>query len=249
MIKAKRQQLLTEHINNRLSAQLKELSTLLQVSEDTVRRDIKELADLGIIKAVRGGAIAHSPMPHHFREREHLQLEQKEMIAQKALDFIEDGQLVFFDGGTSSLAVATALPKDKYIIAVTNSFPVVNALEDHPLAELIFLGGRLNKKSFTTTGADTIDAMRHIKTDVAFLGICSIDLEAGITTIDYDDAHAKRAIIANAKFIVALSTLNKIGTAEPFYVCPVDGIDIILTDTKVNAEMDKAFTKKGVSIR
>jgi len=248
MIKAERQQLLTDHINNKHSAQLKELSELLNVSEDTVRRDIKELSDMGLIKAVRGGAIAHSPVPHHFREREFLQLEQKEIIAQKAVNYISDGQVVFFDGGTSSLAVAAALPKDRYIIAVTNSFPVVNALEDHPLAEVIFLGGRLNKKSFTTVGIETIEAIRNIKADVSFLGICSIDLSVGITTIDYDDALSKRNIIANSKFVIALSTINKIGTAEPFYVCPVNAIDMILTDVAIDKELNAAFHQEGVTI-
>lgn len=249
MIKAERQQRLTEHIKNKQSAQLKELSELLNVSEDTVRRDIKELADLGIVKAVRGGAIAHSPVPHHYRDREHLQLEQKQLIAKKALDFIEDGQVVFFDGGTSSLAVAAALPKERSIVVVTNSFPIVNALEDHPLAELIFLGGRLNKDAFTTVGVDTVDAIRTIKSDLAFLGICSIDLTAGITTRDYDDCIIKRNIVANAKFVIALSTTNKIGTAEPFYVGPVHAIDVVLTDTEVELSLRTAFKDEGVSIQ
>lgn len=249
MIKAERQQRLTEHIKNKQSAQLKELSELLNVSEDTVRRDIKELADLGIVKAVRGGAIAHSPVPHHYRDREHLQLEQKQLIAKKALDFIEDGQVVFFDGGTSSLAVAAALPKERSIVVVTNSFPIVNALEDHPLAELIFLGGRLNKDAFTTVGVDTVDAIRTIKSDLAFLGICSIDLTAGITTRDYDDCIIKRNIVANAKFVIALSTTNKIGTAEPFYVGPVHAIDVVLTDAEVELSLRTAFKDEGVSIQ
>lgn len=248
MIKAERQQRLTEHIKNKQSAQLKELSELLNVSEDTVRRDIKELADLGIVKAVRGGAIAHSPVPHHYRDREYLQLEQKQIIAKKALDYIEDEQVVFFDGGTSSLAVAAAIPPERNIVVVTNSFPIVNVLEDHPLTQVIFLGGRLNKDAFTTIGPDTIDAIRAIKSDLAFLGICSIDLTAGITTRDYDDCLIKRNIVANAKYVIALSTINKIGTAEPFYVGPVNSVDLILTDTDVEAGLQTAFKDEGVSI-
>ncbi|GAA4794207.1 DeoR/GlpR family DNA-binding transcription regulator [Olivibacter ginsenosidimutans] len=249
MIKAERQQRLTAHVKDKQTAQLAELSRLLNVSEDTVRRDIKELADLGIIKAVRGGAIAHSPVPPHFRDREHLQVAQKEIIAQKALHFIENGQVVFFDGGTSSLAVAAALPPDKQIVAVTNSFPIATILEDHPLAEVLFFGGRLNKKSFTTVGIETIEAIRNVRADVSFLGICSIDLAAGITTVDYDDALIKRSIVMNSKNIIALSTINKLETAESFYVCPVDAIDVILTDAEVDAELYQAFQERGVAIQ
>ncbi|MFC6100717.1 DeoR/GlpR family DNA-binding transcription regulator [Olivibacter domesticus] len=249
MIKAERQQLLTKHIANKQSAQLKELSELLNVSEDTVRRDIKELADLGIIKAVRGGAIAHSPVPHHYRERENLQVTQKEIIAQKAVRFVEDGQVVFFDGGTSTLAVAAALRKDIQITVVTNSFPVVNILEDYPSAEVIFIGGRLNKKAFTTFGSETIDAIRTIKADISFLGICSIDLEYGITTRDYEDCIIKKNIVANAKRVIALSTINKVGTAEPFVVCSVNAIDVILTDDAIDEKTAALFEEQGVLIQ
>lgn len=249
MIKAERHQLLTKHITNNQSAQLKELSELLNVSEDTVRRDIKELADLGIVKAVRGGAIAHSPVPHHYRDREHLQVAQKEIIAQKAIRFVEDGQVIFFYGGTSTLAVAAALPKDIQITVVTNSFPVVNVLEDYPLAEVIFIGGRLNKKTFTTLGPETIDAIRNIKADISFLGICSIDLERGITTWDYEDCLIKKNIVANAKRVIALSTINKIGTAEPFFVCSVKAIDVVLTDDTIDEETIALFEEQGVLIQ
>jgi len=145
--------------------------------------------------------------------------------------------------------VAAALPPDMQLIAVTNSFPIVNILEDHPFVEVIFLGGRLSKKSFTTIGSDTIDAIRNIKADISFLGICSIDLIAGITTIDYEDALVKKNIIMNSKYIVALSTMNKIGTAEPFYVCPVESVDVILTDAVVDEETYKGFKQKGVLIQ
>jgi len=249
MIKAKRHQLLTKHITNNQSAQLKELSELLHVSEDTVRRDIKELADLGIVKAVRGGAIAHSPVPHHYRDREHLQVAQKEIIAQKAIRFVKDGQVVFFYGGTSTLAVAAALPKDIQITVVTNSFPVVNVLEDYPSAEVIFIGGRLNKKTFTTLGPETIDAIRNIKADISFLGICSIDLERGITTWDYEDCLIKKNIVANAKTVIALSTVNKVGTAEPFFVCSVKAIDVVLMDDTIDEETIALFEEQGVLIQ
>ncbi|QNL48624.1 DeoR/GlpR transcriptional regulator [Olivibacter sp. SDN3] len=249
MIKAERQQLLAKHINSNQSAQLKELSKLLQVSEDTIRRDIKELSDIGVLKAVRGGAIAHSPVPQHYREREHLQVEQKEIIAHKALNFIKNDQVIFFDGGTSTLAVAAALPKDLRVSVITNSFPVVNVLEDHPLVDVIFIGGRLHKKSFTTIGLETVDAIRTIKADISFIGICSIHLEVGITTSNYEDGIIKRAIVANSRYNIALSTINKIGTAEPFFVAPVQAVDVVLTDAATTEETTMNFAKLGVSLQ
>lgn len=249
MLKNRRQELLTKHIDQNRSADLLELSKLLNVSTHTIRRDIRELSNKGLLEAVRGGAIGHSPIPHHYRERENLQKEQKAAVAQKALQHLRNGLVVFFDGGTTSLAVARAVPKGMQLTVVTNSFPVVNAFEDYPLIEVIFLGGRLHKKSFTTVGVETVDALRAIYADLAFLGICSIHLDAGITTIDYDDALLKKNIIANSKRIIALATADKLQTAEPFFVGPIDAIDIILIDENMPTDLATEFRKNGVDVR
>ena len=162
MIKEERLQLIIEHIRKEKKVLLGDLSTLLGVSEDTVRRDIKELSDQGLLKAVRGGAISRSPIPRHFREREHYDVSHKGIIAEKAVKLIKNGQVVLFDAGTSVLAIATLLPRDLQITVITNSFPVVTILEDHPCIEVIFLGGRLNKNSFSTTGFEIIQTIRCI---------------------------------------------------------------------------------------
>lgn len=248
MIKEERQQLIIKHIRERQSVYLSDLSALLNVSEDTVRRDIKILSDQGLLKAVRGGAVAHSPTPHHFRDREHFNVQHKELIAKKALQFIKDGQLIIFDGGTSALAVAAALPKDIHITAVTNSFPIVNVLEDHPKAEVLFAGGRLNKHSFATTGHDAIQLLRSVRADLAFLGICSIDITMGITTVDYEDGQVKKAIVDSSKHIIALSTVDKIGTAESYHICAANAIQTIITDVDPGEENRLLFTAAGIEI-
>jgi len=248
MIKEERQQLIINHLKQKKSAYLSELSELLQVSEDTVRRDIKNLSDQGLLKAVRGGAIAHSPTPHHFRERQKYNAKQKELIAKKALRFVQNDQVIIFDGGTSALAVATALPRDIRITVITNSFPIANVIEDHPNAELIFAGGRLNKHSFATTGHETIQILRDIRADLAFLGICSLDVNLGITTNEYEDAQIKRAIVETSKHVIALATTDKLGTAEPYYICPASAIQTIVTDTDPGESFTASFNENGITI-
>jgi len=230
MIKAERLQLITEHIYKEKKVLLADLSRLLDVSEDTVRRDIKELSDQGLLKAVRGGAISRSSTPHHYREREHYDVSHKQIMAEKAIRHIKNGQVVLFDSGTSVLAIATLLPRDLEITVITNSFPVANVLEDHPSVEVIFLGGRLNKSSFSTAGHEVIQTIRGIRPDICFLGICSIDLTSGITGISYDDSQVKKAMVETSKQIIALATLEKLGTTEPYYITSMNDIDIIITD-------------------
>ena len=248
MIKAERQQLIISHVSKDQKVLLSELSTLLNVSEDTVRRDIKELSDQGLLKAVRGGAISHSPIPLHFRDREHYDVSHKEIIAEKAQQFIRDGQVVLFDSGTSALAVATHLPKERKITAITNSFPVASVLEDHPNAEVIFIGGRLNKTAFSTSGHEVIRALGGIRPDVCFLGICSIDVDLGVTGKDYEDSQVKKMMVEKAKHVIALSTLEKIGTAEPYLICTARSIDTIITDMDPGHDELQPYTAAGIEI-
>lgn len=248
MIKEERLQLIIDHVRKEGKVLLGQLSLTLGVSEDTVRRDIKELSDQGLLKAVRGGAISRSPIPHHFREREHYDVSHKEIIAEKAVKLIKNGQVVLFDSGTSVLAIASHLPRDLQITVITNSFPVATVLEDHPCIEVIFLGGRLSKSSFSTAGHDVIQSVRGIRADICFLGICSIDLISGVTGIDYDDCQVKKVMVETSKQIIALATLEKIGTTEPYYITSMSDIDLIITDVDPGHESLKAYVDAGVRL-
>lgn len=248
MVREERLQIILDHVSKDNKVMLTELSEKLNVSEDTVRRDIKVLADQKLLTAVRGGAVAHSPIPHHYRAREKHDVASKKVIASKVLSFLKDGQVVLFDGGTSTLAVAQSLPDDLRITVVTNSFPVASALEDHPTVEVIFAGGRLYKSSFTTIGHETINAFRNIRADLCIFGICSIHPTIGITTRDYEEAELKKTMIEVSKEIIALSTLEKINTADPYYIGPVTELDTIITDVSPGDEQLSAYREAGINI-
>lgn len=249
MIKEERLNLILEHLTKDRKVLLSELSALLNVSEDTVRRDIKSLSERGLLKAVRGGAVPHSTGPRHFRAREHYATTSKSIIAKKALPFLENNQVILFDGGTSTLAVAAAIPADRQLTVVTNSFPIVSVLEDHPKVELIFAGGRLDKDTFTAMGTDTHQTFRKIRADICFFGICSIHPTLGVTTVDYEEAAIKKTMVEMSKRTIALSTMEKINKADPYYICPTTDIDTIITDGDPG-QIDLApFQDSGVHLR
>ncbi|TKC06155.1 DeoR/GlpR family DNA-binding transcription regulator [Pedobacter frigoris] len=248
MIKEERKQQIIDHIGKEGKVLLGDLSKLLNVSEDTVRRDIKELSDEGLLKAVRGGAILHSPIPLHYREREHYDVGHKEIIAEKALKFIKNGLVIIFDAGTSALAVATKLPKELKITVITNSFPVANVLEDHPNAEVIFVGGRLNKSSFSTMGYEAIQTIKNVRADICFLGICSIDLNLGVTGLNYEDSQIKKTMVETSKQIIALSTFEKLNTAENYYICAANEINTIITDIDPDRSDLQHYKDAGIEI-
>jgi DeoR/GlpR family transcriptional regulator of sugar metabolism len=248
MLKEERFQVILERLNHEQKVYLGGLSDLLNVSEDTVRRDIKELADRGLLKSVRGGAVPHSPGPHHFKDRVFHDQERKQIIAGKAVELLKDGQLVVFDGGTSAMLIAQLLPKDLRITVVTNSFPIASLLEEHEYVEVLFAGGRLLKNSFVTTGNDTIQFFEKFRPDICLLGICSIHPELGVTGPDYDEAEVKRTMVASSKEVVALATEEKLGTAEAHYVCPTDRLSVIITDQPADYERFEIYREKGIRL-
>ncbi|MHA4742578.1 DeoR/GlpR family DNA-binding transcription regulator [Dyadobacter sp. MSC1_007] len=246
MLKEERFQIILNQLGHEQKVYLGHLSTLLNVSEDTVRRDIKELADQGLLKSVRGGAVPHSPGPHHFRDRMKYDNEQKQIIATKALQFLKDGQVVLFDGGTSTMLIAQMLPKDLRLTVITNSFPIASLLEEHEHVEVLFAGGRLLKNSFVTIGNDAIQFFKKFRADICLLGICSIHAELGVTGPDFEESDVKRAMIESSREVIALATGEKLGTAEAYYVCPTERLSMIITDQANDNEAFKIYTDLGI---
>lgn len=247
MVKEERLQLILEQLTKGSKVQLADMSRLLNVSEDTVRRDIKELDIQGLLKAVRGGAIANSTIPQHYRDREKYDVSHKLRMAQKAIPFLKNGQTIFMDGGTSVLAVAKMIPKDLKLQVVTNSFPVADALEDHPTAEVVFAGGRLYKTAFTTIGQQAIDTIRNVRANIYFFGVSSIHT-IGLTARSYEDSLVKRAMVENAQQIIALSTLEKIDTAESFFICPITKVDVLITEADSDDPKLQPYKDLGLTV-
>ncbi|MFW0738136.1 DeoR/GlpR family DNA-binding transcription regulator [Flavobacterium sp.] len=246
MKKEERQKVILEYLSKEHRLTLMELSAYLNVSEDTIRRDVKELSDQGLLKAVRGGAVAPSPIPLHFRNREKHDLENKKIIAEKAISYLKDGQVVFIDGGTTSLALVASFPYDLKITVITNSFPVAALIEDLPNIELIFAGGRMCKTSFTTASIETIDFFRNFRADICILGLCSIHHERGVTGVLYDDSQIKRNMIQHSDFVIALGSIEKVGTAEAYSVCPIKDINVLVTNIAPEDESLKPYQNAGV---
>lgn len=246
MLKEERFQTILAQLGQDRKVHLAGLSQILKVSEDTVRRDIKELAEQGLLKSVRGGAVPHAPGPHHFKERIAYGNDQKLVIAQKALAFLKDGQVAIFDGGTSAMLIAQALPKDIQLTVVTNSFPVASILEEHEKVEVLFAGGRLLKNSLVTIGNETIQYFRKFRADICFSGICSIHPELGVTGPHYEESEVKRAMVESSREIIALSTFEKLGTAEAYYVCPANQLTTIITDQPDDIKEFEIYKSMGI---
>ncbi|MBO9731880.1 MAG: DeoR/GlpR transcriptional regulator [Chitinophaga sp.] len=224
-----------------------ELSSDLQVSEDTVRRDLESLAQNGQLIKVRGGAIPHSPNPYSFMERIQYHEDDKKQMALKALTFLHNGQTIMLDGGTSTLMLAKLFPPNLHIRVITNSVPILAQLIEHPAIELIFTGGLIGKEARTAGGMDTIRMLEKLRADICFLGICSLHPDAGVTGLDLGEADVKSVMMASSNKRVALATSDKMGTAEPFKVCDITLLDTIITDNPDLPSL-KPYSDLGIQV-
>lgn len=248
MLKEERFQFILKKLAKDQKVLLGTMSHELNVSEYTIRRDIRELSELGLLKVVRGGAVPHTPGPRNLKDRMQYSSEKKQIIADKAITLIKNNQVVIFDGGSSVLALASLLPKDLKITAVTNSFPIANMLEDHDGVEIIFAGGRLLKNSGVTTGFETIRTFQNIRADLCFLGVCCIDLNIGVTVPHYEESEVKKTMVENSGQVIALSLLEKLGTAEPYFVCPASTLDSIITDVSPEEQKLQVYKEHNLNI-
>lgn len=225
-----------------------ELSRELNVSEDTIRRDLRELAAAGVLQRVHGGALPHSPTTASFTVRQHQAPGAKAAIAQAAISLIRQHQVIILDGGSTPLQVAQHLPYDLHATVITHSPPVALALAEHPEIEVIMIGGRLYKHEIVNIGAATVEAYQNIRADLCFLGIGSLHPDVGISTLELEEVYVKRAMIASAAEVVALTSAEKLGTAAPYIVGPISDLTHLVTEQAIADEMLAPYKAKGVTI-
>ena len=224
------------------------LSQSLHVSEDTIRRDLKDLSDAGKVKKVHGGAILASANPFDFRERQVYARSQKTGLAQASLASIRTGQVIFMDGGTTNLEVASLLPNDLGITVFTNSLPIGNILSEKPGIKTEILGGTLLSSARVTVGPEVISKINSIRADLCILGIRSLHHDVGITEIDWDETQVKRAMVESSASLLALVIEEKFSTSQPYRICPISRINTLISPLDRQDERLIPFKRIGTTL-
>lgn len=248
MLTSQRKQLIIEKLEAEGQVQSKALSILFDVSEDTIRRDLRELAAEGRLQRVHGGALPSSSAIAPFAERQFVKMDAKKKVAQKGAQLISSGQVVIVDGGTTTAELITFLPPDLHITVVTHSPSIALGLVNHPSVEVILIGGRLYKHSIVAVGAGAIEGIENIHADLFFMGVTGIHPDAGLTTGDFEEACIKRAFSGRAAETVVLASPEKINTASSFVIGDVSLANTIVIDGNTDEDWIRAISEKGVSI-
>lgn len=248
MLTRQRKELLLRILREEGQIVAKTLSESLGLSEDTIRRDLRELAKEGLLERVHGGALPASPAQASFAARESIATDAKPAIARAAAAMITPGQGVFIDGGTTAVQLARALPKNLQATIITHSPSVAVELEHHAQLDVILIGGRLFKHSMVASGAAALEALEGMRADLFFMGVCSLHPEAGITTGDYDEACMKRAISARSGRTIVLASREKLGTAAPYRIAPLESIDAVIVNDGVDDALASRFREAGIEV-
>lgn len=226
----------------------KDVSRSMSVSEDTIRRDLRELAQEGLLQRVHGGALPSSPAMADFAGRESIATAGKAAIGRAAAQMIRPGQVVILDGGTTAREVARHLPLDLKAVIVTHSPTIALELVNHPNIEVILIGGRLFKHSVVAVGAAAMEGIAQVHADIYFMGVTGVHPKTGLTTGDFEEAAVKRALSHAAAETVVLASSEKLKAASPYAVVPLSEISAIITERNADPSLTRPFERLKIRV-
>lgn len=226
----------------------KEISSQLGISEDTVRRDLRELAAEGLLQRVHGGALPASRALASLKARRTVSPDGKAAIGRAAARMIRHGQIVFLDGGTTALAVVRALPHELKATVVTHSPDIAVALVDNPWIDVELIGGRIFKHSNVAVGSVAIEGIGSMRCDIYFMGVTGVHAEHGLTTGSREEAAIKRAISRRAAETIVLASSEKIGAVSAYDVATLAEIDGLVVDRSGPGNEIADLAARGVMI-
>ena len=201
-----------------------------------------------MLRRVHGGALPPGPEPGGYSARRGRDAPRRPRSPARRPPWSRDGDLILLDGGTTTLQVARHLDPELRATAVTNSPPIATALAEHPGLRVSVVGGELDRDMLVTIGASAVAAIRELRADICFLGVCALHPELGITTTDLEERHVKRAMIDASAQVVALAGPGKLGSAAPFVVGSLDDLTHLVADASAPPDVLAAARERGVEV-
>lgn len=225
-----------------------DLALALDLSEDTIRRDLNELDSKKLLEKVYGGAIQVAEKSSDVFDIVISAEAEKEGIVKKALSLLRDGQVIIMSGGSTNLVFAKLIPSDLKATIYTYSLPIAMQLSQHPNIDLIFIGGKMQKNAMVTIGMDVIQVVSKIKADICFIGASSINIKQGLTEIGYEISIVKKAMIEASDRVVSMFSQDKLNTKMPHVVCELSQLDTIVTNLDPDDARLEEYRKSGVFV-
>ncbi|MGC8229313.1 DeoR/GlpR family DNA-binding transcription regulator [Pseudobacillus badius] len=253
--------MLQEHRHQKIEAFLKkqkavkatELASLLNVSIDTIRRDLEALEKKGSVKRVHGGAVLkqsnNNVLNKLFNEREVENLEKKQEVAAVAVELIEEGQAIALNGGTTTIELAKVLvERFQRLTIITNDIRILSILGANKNFNVILSGGFFNPEEYTLYGTQCEKVLSDFNIDIAFITVNGLSFEHGLTDFRVHEVGVIQTILSRTKYKVVVADSSKFETSSYINVCPLTDIDLIVTDRSIPSNIVENYSNNGIRI-
>lgn len=247
MVKIERQEFIIKQLNLHNKVLTNELCLKLDVSEDTIRRDLNEMATSNQLLKVHGGALGKS----YFKNRinsDIYSVSQKQIIAKKAVKLIKDDMLILTSGGTTICELIRFLPDNLKATFCTISLMAADELVNHPNIEVIYIGGRISKDSKISVGGEAIMKIAEMKFDLCLLGTNGIDAKEGLTDSDIEVVQIKKAMRKASRKLAILTISEKLNSVCRANICQPNEIDCLITELNPDDELLIDYKKEGIEL-
>lgn len=249
MLPQERYRTLMEYLQENGIIKMETLMDMFDISIETARRDLNHLEKEGLIKKIYGGATLVEKVTREPANAERLasNINEKEAIGRKCAEFIEDGDSIMLEVGTTVLQIAKAVKEKKNLTVITNSLPVVQELIDTDF-QLYIIGGRIRHDEGAISGAVSMFEMSSFHINKAFIGAGGITLKNGISDFDIEESLVRRKIIEQSGEVFLAADSSKFGRDVLARIAPLDSVDLIITDDKIKPSLLSEFEEAGMNV-
>lgn len=250
MLREERKRKISQFIKENKKATVAELSKLFGVSESTIRRDLEELDEQGVIQRAHGGAVVveraapEPPIIQRMAENE----EEKRRIGRAAAELVRDGETIFLGSGTTTMEVARNLVDRNNLTVITNALNIANLFAGKSNITVIVVGGLLRHSELSMIGHITEQVLKELHADKVIMGMRAISAQDGLTNDYLPETMTDRAIINLAPEVIVVADHSKFGKVSTALVAPISSIHKIVTDSGAPAEQVEALRQAGVEV-
>lgn len=248
MYMIERQHQILQFIRQHKVVKLVTLTKEFNVSMETIRRDVQQLMQDKKIEKFYGGVKYIEPVEGLMDHRLHEQLTEKIAIARACASLVQDGECIFIDSGTTTYQMTPFLLDKEKLTVVTNSLPVAFDLIGSNI-EVILLGGKVRHSEKSVTSNEFLFRFEHLNINKAFICASGVSIEKGISDFSLDEAITRKQIISISQKVYVATDSSKFNKDVAIQVCPVDDVDVIITDDALSKKTIQHFSEKGVQIK
>lgn len=226
------------------------LAAQLDVTQETIRRDLDRLEGQGLVRRVHGGAILAGQLDFEpgLSQRDATASREKASIARAALALLPREGTVLLDAGTSTARLAAAIPEDSRLTVMTNSVPIASQLAARANLTVHLVGGRVRARTLAAVDTWAIETLGRLRVDVAVLGTNGLSVERGLTTADISEAGVKAAMVAAGRRVVVLADSSKYRSDQFVRFAHLREVDVVVSDSQLDHAACQAIEEAGPEV-